>query len=152
MVSVPPPAAVSGAVRIYLVCDARDLEAVEPLRQYLKQQGCKATLPLFEGDEAELREDHEDNLRLCDAVLIYYGQGSEAWQRKKMREVVGSMGLGRKAPLSAVGIVLGAPMTDAKEDFSSDDAIVMKMPEAFAPDILREFLTQIQAARKQEVV
>ena len=47
---------------------------------------------------------------------------------------------------------LGAPTTDAKEDFSSDDAIVMKMPEAFAPDILREFLTQIQAARKQEVV
>ena len=152
VVSAPPPAAVSGAARIYLVCDARDREAVKPLQQFLKQQGGKVSLPLFEGDEAELREDHEDNLRLCDAVLIYYGHGSEAWQRKKMREVVGSMGLGRKAPLSAVGIVLGAPMTDAKEDFSNDDAIVMKMLEAFAPDILREFLTQVQAARQQEVV
>ncbi|HEX4948412.1 MAG TPA: TIR domain-containing protein [Blastocatellia bacterium] len=152
VVTAPPPAAMSGAARIYLVCDARDREAVKPLQQQLKQQGCKVSLPLFEGDEAELREDHEDNLRFCDAVLIYYGQGSEAWQRKKMREVIGSMAFGRKAPLAAVGIVLGAPMTDAKEDFSSDDAIVMNMLEAFAPDNLREFLARLQAARQSEVV
>lgn len=147
-----PPAATGGSARIYLVCDARDREAVKPIRQYLIQQGCNVTLPLFDGEEAELREDHEDNLRLCDAVLIYYGQGSEAWQRKKMREVAGSMGLGRKAPLSAVGMILGAPMTDAKQDFFNNDAVVMNMPEAFAPEILREFITRVQTARKQEVV
>ncbi|MBS1811352.1 MAG: TIR domain-containing protein [Acidobacteria bacterium] len=152
VVLAPLPTALSSATRVYLVCDARDREAVKPLQQYLKQQECKVSLPLFEGDETELREDHEDNLRLCDAVLIYYGQGSEAWQRKKMREVIGSMAFGRKAPLSAVGIVLGTPMTDAKEDFSNDDAIVMNMVDSFSPEILREFLMRLQAARQQEIV
>lgn len=147
-----PPVTVGGSAKIYLVCDARDREAVKPVSDYLFQHGCEVTLPLFDGEEADLREDHEGNLQLCDAVLVYYGQGSEAWQRKKMREVTGSMGLGRRAPLAAVGMLLGPPLTDAKQDFRSNDAVVMKMPDAFSPEIMQEFVTRIQTWRNQEVV
>ena len=34
--------------------------------------------PVFEGDEAEIREYHEENLRTCDGVLIFYGAGQRA--------------------------------------------------------------------------
>lgn len=141
-------AATAGATKVYVVCDARDLEAMKPLTDYLKQQACKVTLPLFEGDETEIREDHEDSLKVCDAVLIYYGQGSAAWQRKKMREVDAI--LGRKSPLLAVGVLTGPPSAEAKQELLSNDSTVMAMPDGFAPEALKDFMARIQAARKQE--
>jgi len=30
-------------------------------------------MPIFDGDEAEMREVHEENLKSCDGALIYYG-------------------------------------------------------------------------------
>jgi hypothetical protein len=130
---------------VYVVCDALDKEAVKPLRKYLIAQGCEVTLPLFEGDEAELREDHEANLKTCDAVLIYYGQGSESWRRKKMREIQGSV---RELPLTAIGVLVAAPVTDAKQDFQSNEAMVALMPDVFAPEVLKDFMARIEAGRK----
>ena len=34
--------------------------------------------PAFSGDEAELRQYHEENLRTCDGVVIFYGAGQRA--------------------------------------------------------------------------
>ena len=79
--------AAEGVIRIYLICDERDLDQIQPLDDYLFAQGFEVILPLFEPDETQARLDHEDNLRLCDAVLIYYGQGNELWQRRKLSEL-----------------------------------------------------------------
>ena len=71
--------------------------------------------PLFEGDEAEIREYHEENLRTCDGVLIFYGAANEMWLRRKLRELQKSAGYGRTKPPAGGGICLLPPDTPEKE-------------------------------------
>ena len=42
--------------------------------------------PLFEGDERDIRETHEDALRQCDGVLLFYGSANEAWLTRVLEE------------------------------------------------------------------
>ena len=63
-----PSASASGVdgddnlVRIYLISDRRDETAPAALSDYLYDQGFEVILPVFEGDEAQIRKDHEENL------------------------------------------------------------------------------------------
>jgi len=102
--------------QVYLICDQQDADAVRPLKKHLFEKGFEVTLPLWKGDLAQVREDHEENLRLCDAALVYFGSADELWFRAKLRDLLKSAGLGRtKGPLMA-GIYLAAPGTPEKED------------------------------------
>ena len=42
----------------------------------------------MDGSEAEVLQDHKDNLLLCDALLIFQGRASEGWLRMKLRELL----------------------------------------------------------------
>lgn len=140
------PAADKTSKQIYLVSEQRDREAVKPLRDYLRQQGFEVIPTLFEGTEEELRSDHEGNLRCCDAVLIYWGQGSPAWQRQKFRDATTTAALGRPAPPLA-SVVVAPPASDSKDDFASNTAI--RMPDGFTPDLLRDFIAQLQISERR---
>jgi hypothetical protein len=141
--AVPAPGA---PARIYLVCDARDLDAVEPLRQHLFGQGFEVMLPAFEGDETLLREDHEGQLRDCDALLIHYGAGGELWLRQKLGELRRIATLGRAAPLRAAAIVVAPPATPAKQRLMTREALLIAMPEGFAPAALEPFTALARGA------
>jgi hypothetical protein len=77
----------AGPTRIYLICDQRDQDAIQALDDYLYDQEFEVLRPLLEGDEAEVSEEHQANLRDCDAILFYYGQANEAWLRTKLRDL-----------------------------------------------------------------
>jgi hypothetical protein len=96
---------------------------------------------VFEGDESELREYHEESLRLCEGVLIFYGAGNEMWLRRKLREVQKSAGYGRERPMRALGICVAPPMSPPKAQFRTREAMVLAQPEGFAPDSLQPFVT-----------
>ena len=53
---------------------------------------CEVIHPVFNGDEAEVREYHEENLKTCQGALIFYGAGNEVWLRRKLRELQKSAG------------------------------------------------------------
>ncbi|HZF08945.1 MAG TPA: hypothetical protein VFE33_09170 [Thermoanaerobaculia bacterium] len=127
--------------RVYLLCDQRDLAAIGPLESHLFDQGIEVVTPVFEGDEAQVRRDHEENLVLCDAALVYYGAGSELWLRQKLRELQKSAGYGRTAPLAAKAIYVAPPDGEAKRRLRTHEALVLT-PEgaAFAPETLEPFL------------
>jgi len=129
-----------GVRRIYLICDQRDQEAISPLSDALFERGFEVITPVFEGDEAEVREDHEENLRSCDAVLVYYGAGNELWLRRKLREVQKSAGLGRERPISAKGIWVAPPDTPQKQRLRTREAVVMNQQERFSAGPLGPFL------------
>ncbi|MFP5284715.1 MAG: hypothetical protein ACLGI9_03155, partial [Thermoanaerobaculia bacterium] len=76
------PAAGGGPVRIYLICDQADVEAVHPVEDFLFDQGFEVLPTLFDEDEAQARIDHEESLCSCDAVLLFQGQASEMWLRR----------------------------------------------------------------------
>ena len=142
--TVEPP---SGTVRIYLICDPTDVESADPLRNYLLDQGYETTFPLTDGSDAEVFEDHKENLLLCDAVLIFQGQASEAWLRMKLRELRKLPGYGRTAPLLDTAVYIGGPASPAKDRFRILEARTIKNYGDFDPALLEPFIAAITKAK-----
>jgi hypothetical protein len=136
-----------GAVRIYLICDQQDVDAVEPVQSYLLDQGYEATLPLLDGSETEVFADHKENLLLCDAVLIFQGRASEGWLRMKLREMLKLPGYGRTTPLLGKAIYIGAPESPPKERFKTLEAQVIKNYGDFDLASLEPFIGRIKDAK-----
>ncbi|MDJ0840709.1 MAG: TIR domain-containing protein [Acidobacteriota bacterium] len=129
---------------IYLVHDICDQEAVEAVDDYLFNQGYEVVLPVFEGEEEEIRLDHQENLKTCDGVLIYFGQAGELWLRAKLRELQKIAGYGRTEPLRARGILVGGPHDRKKDRIRSREAVVAKCMDGFDPSQLKAFLDQLK--------
>jgi hypothetical protein len=115
-VASPVAAGKPGMASLYLVYDQRDEAAIAPWSDLLFQS-FEIVHPLFEGDEREIREAHEDTLRQCDGVLLFYGNANEAWLRRKLTEVQKSPGNGRTKPAPELCVMLAPPRTPAKERF-----------------------------------
>lgn len=130
--------------RIYLVCSAADEAAVQPLQEHLFGLGFEVVLPLFEGEESQLRELNDTELRDCDGLLLYYGAGGELWLRQKLAELRRLPTLGRRAALRASGICLAPPGTPAKQRLQTREAPVIAMPDGFAPAALQAFVIALQ--------
>jgi hypothetical protein len=131
-------------VRIYLIHDGRDAANAAPWAEFLFEQGFEVTRPIFEGDQGEIREYHQENLSDCDAALILYGAGSECWLHRQLRELQKSAGYGRTKPAPFVGISLLPPRTTIKEQFRTHEAVVIPQFEGFSADPLRPFTTRLK--------
>lgn len=130
----------SSKKHIYLICDKLDQQDVIPVVNLLFNHGYEVTLPLFEGDETEVRVDHEENLCLCDAAMIYYGAGSEPWLRRKQRDLARIVGSGRPDPIKAAAIFIAGQETLHKTTFRTNDALVMREFRPFSIKMLDPFL------------
>ena len=120
----------SGRKSVYLICDILDLDTIAPLEDFLFSNGVEVVLPIFEGDETEIREDHIENLKNCSSVIIFYGNGSEIWLRTKMRDFMKINGYGRTAPISFKGVYLAPPASPTKQRFRTLEAEVINGIEA----------------------
>jgi TIR domain len=114
--SEPPPADRQGTRLIYLICDERDRQATIPLRKFLKGRGCEVQIPLFEGDAATVRQNNQDLLGECDAVILFYGNGDEAWKRSIGSELKKAGAYRAAKPLLASYIYLAEPATESKKE------------------------------------
>jgi len=131
--------------QVYLIYDQRDTDAIGPWADYLFHD-FEVIQPSFTGDEADVRQYHEDNLKTSDGVLIFYGAGNECWLRRKLREIEKSAGYGRTKPATVVGICQIAPKTPEKERFRTHSAIVMPQWDGLAASGLSEFVAQLKHA------
>lgn len=144
-VIVPKKPNESAEVRhVHLVCDSRDSDNVKSVADYLFEHGCEVTLPAFQGDEAEVRTDNEDNLRRADGVLIYYGAPNELWLRGKLREGRKSAGMGRTKPLKATAILVAPPNSNQNSWLRTHEARVIHQSSVFSTDLLDPFLADLQ--------
>jgi hypothetical protein len=140
-----PPVEVDGNLgRIYLIYDQRDSDAASPWAEFLFDQKLEVIHPVFDGDEAEIREYHDENLRTCDGALILYGAANECWLRRKLRELQKSAGYGRTKPPASIAISLIPPKTPDKERFRTHEALVMHQLDGFSPDPLRPFVARVK--------
>lgn len=135
------------ASNVYLICDKEDLAEVTPVADYLYESGFDVVLPAFEGDEAQIRDDHKANLLECDAVMLYFGRGSEIWLRMKQRELQKIAGYGRTKPMLAKAVYLAPPHTPAKEQVRDRESVVVKNFGPFSPDALAPFVERIRKAK-----
>jgi hypothetical protein len=142
----PEPGAPTGESvgLVYLIYDQRDIEVMAPWTEHLFNQGFEVVRPVFEGDEAEVREYHEENLCACDGALILYGRAGESWLRRKLREIQKSAGYGRTKPAPVVAISLVPPKTTEKESFRTREAMVIPQMDGFSPDALAPFISRLK--------
>lgn len=139
-----------GARLVYLICDQRDRKAVLPLRKLLKEKGVEVEIPAFEGDAAAVREANQKLLVGCDAVILFYGAGDEAWKRtmdndlKKMKAYRGG------SPLLATCVYLAAPMTpDKQELIDLEEANLVDGTGGFAESQLATLLEALGAGQSR---
>ena len=130
--------------RIYLICDQRDLEETRPLEDILFDQQFEVTVPVFDGDAAQVRHDHEESLIACDAALVYYGAGSELWLRSKLRELQKIAGYGRSKPMLAKAVYIAPPDTPDKRRFRTHEALVINPGDGPTLGVLEPFLIKLR--------
>jgi hypothetical protein len=128
---------------VYLIHDQRDTQAIAPWADFLFTD-FEVIGPAFDGDEADARAYHEENLRIADGVVIFYGAGSESWLRRKVREVQKSAGYGRTKPEPEIGICLIAPRTPEKERFRTHKGILLPQWDGLAPDPWQPFVARLK--------
>ena len=143
---VAPPNKSNGSAalgRVYLVYDQRDRAAAAPLHDYLDARGLEVIRPLMNGEPQELREDHQDNLRVADGVLIYWGAASEAWLRAKLRDLARIRGLGRTTPFRANAVYVDEPQGPEKRDFKTRDFQMMQASTVPLSQTLEPFVARL---------
>ncbi len=145
---VPPPGNKAGdesdtIPRIYLMFDESDRKVVEMIDDYLYEQEFEVLTPVFDGDESDIREVHQYNLKVCDGVLIYCNQAAESWLNFKMNDLRKAPGYRGGKPLKAGAVYLGGEPIRFKERFRSREALVIKQFESFSESDLAPFITQL---------
>ncbi len=128
--ALAPPAAApaaeepGGAVSIYVIYDAKDRkdEALLKLRKCLHARGLTLRKPAFDGSAEEVRRTHEGHLAACDAVLIYYGSGTDAWKQSIDRDVEKAKGRPGGRKLRAVFNWIASPNSEDKDDVIAEGA------------------------------
>ncbi|TVP63123.1 MAG: hypothetical protein EA342_18420 [Leptolyngbya sp. LCM1.Bin17] len=126
-----------GTVKVYLDCDERDLEApeIEPVYEWLTQN-FRVVLP--DHDKNSLTHS-EDLLRQCEAVLIFYGQASELWLKRRLLALKKTL-YDRPKPLRAKAIYLA---DSSKQLLTDPDVLIIQGFRGFHPDLLTTFLEQL---------
>ena len=139
-----------GAPRVYLICDQQDEAALEPLEDFFFEQGIEVSLPGFEAEESEVQQIHIQNLRDCDAALIYYGAAGMHWVDFKIRDLQKAAGYRDSRPIPVSSVYLAPPFNRRKERFKSVSTEVIKQEaEVFDSGLLKEFVAAIRKSKDE---
>jgi len=137
------------AAKVYLICEPRDEEAIEPLEDYLFAQGFEVCLPAFDGSDADAEALHHENLLSCDAAMVFFGAAPRAWVDIKLRELLKAAGSGRAGPIQVQGVYIAPPEDHRKERFRSLQARVIRQGLEFKPDAdLEAFVAAAKGERE----
>lgn len=141
-------ATASGPARVYIMCEAADEAAVEPLEDFLFAQGLEVCLPATDGGSADSDTLHRENLLSCDGVLVFYGTAPRAWVDIKLRDVLKAPGYGRTGPIPVQGVYIAPPSDHRKERFRSHNTHVIRAQDDFAANAeLNAFVQALREAR-----
>jgi hypothetical protein len=105
----------AGAKIIHLLMDKDDRKASVPLIKLLKARGFAVTLPVFVGEATLMREANEQLIEHCDALLLFYGAGDEAWRFHQQNDVKKLRALQQCKAAALEYIYLSAPEGPDKE-------------------------------------
>lgn len=140
-----------GTPRVYLICDRQDEADLEPIEDFFYAQGIEVSLPAFEAEESEVQQIHIQNLRDCDAALIYYGAAGMHWVDFKIRDLQKAAGYRDSRPIPVSAVYVAPPLNHRKERFKSLSTEVIRHVEgSFSPGLLTDFVAAVRQAREAE--
>jgi len=129
---------------IYLIQDKMDTSKTKPLKEFLEKSGFKVVSPSYEGDLVDIRYIHQENLRRCDASIIYFGSAKEAWIKTKLQDLLKAPGFGREKKLQAKAVYFDGQKEVDLEHYKKNKAMVLGMNGGFKPEHLKPFLTKLE--------
>jgi hypothetical protein len=127
--AAPEPVIIESSIPlVYIICDRADVEtgAVKPLEIYLNALGYDTALPATKTDEADVRQDHEEKLKTCDAALVFWQSAPRLWLLTKLDDLQKIRGYGRARDLLAKAIFVTGEATVEKQRFRSLDVPFVK--------------------------
>ncbi len=136
---------------MYLICEQQDEAAVEPLEDFFFAQGIEVSLPGFEAEESEVQQIHIQNLRDCDAALIYYGAAGMHWVDFKIRDLQKAAGYRDSRPIAVSAVYVAPPFNHRKERFKSvSTAVIRQAKDLFDPALLTDFVAAVRQAKEAD--
>lgn len=129
---------------VYLIYDEQDKEGVKPIVDYLKEKGINVVLSTFKGDLVDLRYLHQENLRRCDASLIYFEKSNEDWIKTKLQDLLKAPGFGRVKPFKARAVYLANKSKLNLEYVKKNKAMVLLGGDVFTPQSMKIFLDKLE--------
>ncbi len=129
---------------VYIICAIEDRELVKPVRQFFFENGIETMLPIFDADadETQIREDHIDNLTHCNGAIVFYGNGTEAWFRGKIKDF-DKYGNNRDQPFSFRSVYMAPPSTESKTFFLKPGWDVINGISEFAGPEFKKLLSKL---------
>lgn len=136
-----------GQALIHLICDERDRTATIPLRRFLKGRGLEVQIPVFEGSASTVQQANQDVLTRCEAVILFYGAGDEAWKRTAETDIRKTKAH-RERPLDVVYTYLADPPTPDKRDLIElEEPNILRGFGGFDEDTMEPFLRALKERR-----
>ncbi len=129
---------------IYLIHEKADALKCKKIEDFLEKNGYEVISSDFEGNPDDIRARHNDNLKRCDATLIYYGNENEGWIKSKQKELLKSLGLGREKPISPQAILIENEMQLTESLGIDDKAIILQNQKKFSAKIIEPFLAKLK--------
>ena len=129
---------------IYLITDKEDEVYCKGLKDYLSKSGYKVLSPAFEGDLADIRYIHNENLKRCDGSIIFYGNTTNDWIHTKLSDLLKAPGLGRYKPLQAKAIYLTGKKNIDIDYFVKNKTLVLGNNGDFVPEHLDPFIAKLK--------
>jgi hypothetical protein len=130
---------------IYLMAEKHDRKESGILKEFLEQSGYKVVMPSFEGDLVDIRYIHQENLRRCDASLIFFGNSTEAWIKTKLQDLLKAPGFGREKKMMAKAVYFNGPKEVDLAHYKRNNALVLGNNGGFTPEHLKPFLSKIES-------
>ncbi|MEO8149619.1 MAG: TIR domain-containing protein [Bacteroidia bacterium] len=137
---VAPDAQATTVKKIYLICQEPDLDTTRPIEKLIQKSGYTVIVPNFDREPAVLQNEHNENLNICDAVLIYYGAGNYRWINK----MIGDLSRLTKPLLAKVIYTTGADDDGDKKDFTSPDILLINGLTGFVPESFNDFFQKLK--------
>lgn len=130
---------------IYLICNNSEIDKCEPIKDYLNSFGYQVITSLLEGSPNEIRTEHFNNLKKCDATLVYYGGSNDNWMKSKLQDLSKSLGFEREKPLGPQAVII-----DSEQKFDDlfskrKNTMVLYKKGESTEKSLEPFLAQLQS-------
>lgn len=130
-----------GKAVIYLIYDIFDQGLIQPVVNHFKMLGCEIVTSVDGTDETEIRNKHIENLKYCDAIVMYYGNGSELWLQSRLRDLLRIPAYGRKKARPAKAILLGLPKQEKKFEFTSKEAVIFDCTDQIDTEGIKSWIS-----------
>jgi hypothetical protein len=100
---------------------------------------------MFEGSPNQIRTEHFNNLKKCDATLVYYGGSNDNWMKSKLQDLSKSLGFEREKPLGPQAVIIDSEQKFDELFKTRKNTMVLYSKGESTEKSLEPFLAQLQS-------